>query len=148
MKQYKTTTKLFSLKKIPTDFPNIKITSSTDAATFIRQFYSDDIEIYESFFILLLNRPNHTIGYAKISQGGIIGTTVDVKIIAKYCLDSLCSGVILAHNHPSGLLEASDEDKKITEKVKNALSFIDVKVLDHVIISKNKHYSFADEGFL
>ena len=74
--------------------------------------------IYESVFILLLNRHNNTIGYAKISQGGVTGTVIDVKIIAKYIIDSLASGLILAHNHPSGNTRASSEDINITNKVK------------------------------
>ena len=98
---------LFELRKIQTNFPKEKITSSEKAYNFIKQFYSDDIEIFESSFILLLNNANQTVGYAKISQGGITGTVVDVRLIAKYAVESLCTGVILAHNHPSGKLNPS-----------------------------------------
>jgi DNA repair protein RadC len=142
------TTKLYELKKIQTDFPKIKIKSSKDSADFIRQFYGDDIEIYESFFLLLLNRANDTIGYAKISQGGIYGTVVDVKIIAKYAVDSLASAVILAHNHPSGTLSPSAQDIEITKKIKQALSLLEINVLDHIILTSDNYYSFLDEGMM
>ncbi len=140
--------KTFSLKKEKTDIENIKIQTSKDAAEYIRNFYYDDIEIYESCFILLLNRANKTIGYAKISQGGVSGTVVDVKLIAKYAVESLASGVILAHNHPSGNLYPSNGDIAITRKVKEALKLLDSQLLDHVILSADGYKSLADEGIL
>jgi DNA repair protein RadC len=139
---------LYELKKNKTEFQKTQIKTSLDAADFIRKFYSDDIGIYESFFILLLNNSNKTVGYAKISQGGIVGTVVDVKIIAKYVVDSLATGVILAHNHPSGNLQPSQADKDITQKVTEVLNHFDCKVLDHVILTEESHYSFADNGIL
>ena len=140
------TTKIdrLELKRIQEDFPKMKITSSEDAYKYIKQFYSDDILIYESFFILLLNRSNTTIGYAKISQGGLCGTVVDVRIIAKYAIESLSSSIILAHNHPSENTIPSDEDKHITTKIKNTLNIFDVKVFDHIILTENAYFSFAD----
>lgn len=140
------TTPLYSLKKAQSDFPSVKIETPLDSANFIRQFYGDDVEIFESFFILLLNRANNTTGYAKISQGGTAGTVVDIKIIAKYAVESLAHGVILAHNHPSGSTMPSSQDIALTEKTKKALSFLDIDVLDHVILTKDSFYSFAQEG--
>ena len=140
------TTKLFELKKIQTNFPKVKITQSEQAAKFIKQFYGDDIEIFESFFILMLDRNNQTIGYAKISQGGICATVVDVRIIAKYAVESLCRGIILAHNHPSGNLNPSGQDLEITTKIKQALKIFDVSVLDHVILTAESYYSMVDNG--
>ena len=137
-----------TVKESESEFKKVKITSSKDAYQVIKQFYHEDVEIYESFFILLLNRANETIGFAKISQGGITGTVVDTKIIAKYCIDTLASGVILAHNHPSGSLFPSDADNRITLKIKKALEYIDTKVLDHLILTKNDYYSFADNGII
>jgi DNA repair protein RadC len=101
------TIKQYTIKKLTEaeGIPQIKITSSETAYNVIRQFWHDDIEIYESFFVLLLNRANVTIGWAKISQGGITGTIADPKLILKYAVDSLASGIILAHNHPSGTLQ-------------------------------------------
>lgn len=139
---------LYELKKNKTSFKKEKITDSKSASDYIRNFYSDDIGIYESFFILLLNNNNQTIGYAKISQGGIIGTVVDVKLIAKYVVDSLATGVILAHNHPSGTLIPSQADKDITKKVTEVLKHFDCKVLDHVILTEESYYSFADNFIL
>lgn len=138
--------KLFELKKIQTDFPKQKLTSSAQSSEFIRQFYSDDIEIYESFFILMLNRANETIGYAKLSQGGICGTIVDVKILAKYVVDSLASGIIIAHNHPSGNLQPSQADIQITNKIKDIVKLLDSVLLDHIILTKESYYSLSDEG--
>ena len=137
-----------TVKESESEFKKVKITSSKDAYQVIKQFYHEDVEIYESFFILLLNRANETIGFAKISQGGITGTVVDTKIIAKYCIDTLASSVILAHNHPSGNLLPSDADDRITLKIKKALEYIDTKVLDHLILTKNDYYSFADNGII
>jgi len=143
------TTPLYELRKIQTDFPKEKITSSEDAKNFISQFYGYDIEIYESFFILLLNQSNTTIGYAKISQGGITGTVVDPIIVAKYAIESLAKGVILAHNHPSGNLTVSRQDSETTEKIKNGLKLFEINVLDHIILTRSEKYtSMADLNLL
>ena len=142
------TIKLFELKKIQTELPAVKITTPEEAATFIRQFYFDDIEIFESFFILLLNQANKTIGYSKISQGGIAGTVVDIRIIAKYAIESLATSVILAHNHPSGNLNPSSSDIKITEKIEAGLKILDIKVYDHIILSADSFYSFETNKHL
>ncbi len=148
MKTKEEFTKLFELKKIQTDFPQVKITSSVDAEKFIRQFYGDDIDVFESFFILLLNRNNHTIGYAKISQGGITGTVVDVRIIAKYAIEALATGVIAAHNHPSGNLKPSDNDIAITKKIKDALNILDIQLYDHVLLTKEGYFSFGNNNLM
>jgi DNA repair protein RadC len=137
-----------SLKKDPTNFERVKITSSNDSAKYIRQFYSDDIEIFESFFILLLNRQNKTIGYAKISQGGVAGTVVDAKIVLKYIVDTLASAVILCHNHPSGNLNPSTQDLEITKKLSQAAKLVDSQVIDHIILTPDSFYSFADNGLI
>lgn len=142
------TTDFLEIKKTKSDFPQVKITTSKEGADFIRQFYSDDIGIFESFFLLILNRAMKTIAYAKISQGGTAGTVVDTKIVCKYAVDSLGSAVILAHNHPSGTLRPSDQDVKITETLKKALAIFDIQVIDHVILTEESYFSFADEGKL
>lgn len=134
-----------TLKKETTNFEKVRISRSQDAADYIRNFYSDDIGIFESFFILIMNRKNETIGYAKISQGGTAGTVIDTKIIAKYAVDSLANSLILAHNHPSGYTEPSEQDKIITTKIINAMKLLDVNVLDHVILTENSYRSMADE---
>lgn len=138
----------FKLKVEKTYFKKVKITQSSDAYNVIKQFYNDDIEIYESFFLLLLNRANNTIGYVKISQGGTIGTVVDVKLIAKYAVDSLSCAVILAHNHPSGNKQPSQNDRNMTKKVKEALKLFEIQVLDHIILTSESYFSFGDEGII
>lgn len=148
MKIYQKSLPLITLKKTKTDFPCIKILKSSDASEFIRNFYSDDLTIYESFFILLLNRGNNTIGYAKISQGGIVGTIIDTTIIAKYCVEALAKSVILCHNHPSGTLVPSKADKEVTKKIMATLKIFDCTVLDHIILTEDSYFSFADEGLL
>lgn len=137
-----------TLKKVKSDYVKCKIQSSKDAFSCIKQFYYDDLHIYESFFILLLNIANNTIGYAKISQGGVSGTVVDNKLIAKYALDSFASSIILAHNHPSEGVQPSQSDLKLTRKIKDAMEILDIKVLDHIILGEEIYYSFADEGVL
>ncbi len=148
MKTYPKSLPLITLKKTKSDFPCAKIVTSADANEFIRNFYSDDIGIFESFFILLLNRNNTTIGYAKISQGGIVGTIIDATIIAKYCVEALAKSVILAHNHPSGGLVPSQADKDITRKITDTLKIFDCSVLDHIILTEDSFFSFADEGMM
>jgi len=134
-------------EKTGNKIPNFgKITSSTKAAEYCREFWHEDINIYESFFILLLNRANKPIAWAKVSQGGVAGTVVDVKIVCKYAIDVLASSVICAHNHPSGSLCPSDADHTLTKTLKKALDTLGIELLDHVILSQEGHYSFADEG--
>jgi DNA repair protein RadC len=132
----------------PTEHDLTTIRCSKDSADFIRQFYFGDIDVYESFFVILLNNANQVFGYSKISQGGIVGTVVDVKLISKYIVDTLASGIIIAHNHPSGTLRPSDADMKITNSIKTAARVFDCKLLDHIILTSDGYYSFTDEGIL
>jgi DNA repair protein RadC len=132
----------------PSAFKQIKIESSNDASKFARQFYCNDLNIYESFFIMMLDKGNNTIAWSKIGQGGISSVIVDPRIICKLVLDSLCSSVILVHNHPSGNINPSEQDKGITNKIKSALSFFDVQVLDHIILTNSNYYSFSDNNLI
>jgi DNA repair protein RadC len=138
----------YKLKATKQDFNRAKITKSKDAADYARQFYFDDLMIYESVFIIMLNRRNNTCGYAKISQGGISGTVVDIRLILKYAIESLASGIILVHNHPSGNVVASPQDIQIAKKLKEAAMYMDISLLDSIIISEDSHYSLADEGLI
>lgn len=147
-KTYKSTISEYSLKYTKSEIQKTKVTTSESASNVIRKFYFDDINIYESFFILLLNSQNATTGFAKISQGGTAGTVVDIKIIAKYAVDSLSPNVIICHNHPSGNKQPSDADLNITKRIKDALLLLDIKLIDHIIITENDFYSFADNGNL
>lgn len=138
----------YKLTANKSEFEQKKIMSSNEAYDYAKQFYFDDLLIYESSFIMLVNRANKVIGYAKISQGGVAGTFVDIKIVAKYAVESLCASVFFIHNHPSGNVKPSIEDRQITDKLKKALSLFDIKLLDSIIISDDSYYSFCDEGIL
>lgn len=136
------------LKRLSSDIPRSIIKSSQDCFEYAKQFYYDDIDIFESMFLLLMNNKNLTIGWVKISQGGTKSTVVDVKLICKFALDCLCEAVILIHNHPSGNLTPSESDIKLTTKVRKSLELFDIKLLDHLIISKEDYYSFADDELI
>ncbi|MEL6304231.1 MAG: JAB domain-containing protein [Bacteroidota bacterium] len=133
---------------IPLSHP--KITSSSDAAEVLFSHWEKGtIGLRESFKIVLLNNSNGIKGIYEISNGGITGTLVDLRILFAVLLKSLTVGIILAHNHPSGTLKASSSDKAITEKIKAAASFFDIKLLDHIILAPNgSYYSFADDGLI
>ena len=103
---------------------------------------------HEEFWIVLLNRGNKIIDKLKISHGGMTGTVTDVKIILKEAIDRRATGIILCHNHPSGNTRPSSADCNITRKIKNAAAYLDIQVLDHIIIGEKNYYSFADEGTL
>ncbi len=103
---------------------------------------------HEEFWILFLNRSNRVIDRMKISQGGVSGTVTDVRIIMKKAVEWLASGIIVCHNHPSGNMNPSDSDSKITGKIKDAGSIMDIQLLDHIIISGKDYYSFADNGLI
>lgn len=123
-----------------------KITNSKDAFDFV-QPYVEDLS-YEEFWVLYLNRSNRVIDQKKISQGGVSGTVIDVRIILKHAIEKLASSLIISHNHPSGNLQPSESDIQITKKIKDAAKFHDLQVLDHIIISDQNYFSFADEGIL
>ena len=103
---------------------------------------------HEEFWVLYLNNSNKVIYKTQISKGGITGTVVDTRIIYKTALEHNATSVILIHNHPSGPLVASDADKQITRKLKEAGKHLDILVLDHVIVTEKSYFSFADEGIL
>ncbi|MDR1761190.1 MAG: DNA repair protein RadC [Bacteroidales bacterium] len=103
---------------------------------------------YEEFHVLYLNRAHQLIADKLLSSGGIAGTIVDIKLIGKYAMEYLASALVLVHNHPSGNILPSEEDKVLTRKIKQAATFVDCTVIDHIIIAKNDYYSFADENVL
>lgn len=125
-----------------------EIDSSTTAAKFARQFYGDDLNLYESFFLILTNTHNKPIAWAKVAQGGINEVGVDIMILAKFVVDSLAKNVILVHNHPSGGLTPSAPDKSLTKKVIDALALLGAKVADHIILTDSDYYSFRDNGLI
>ncbi len=123
-----------------------KITSSKDVFNLFHPILGD--LPHEEFWILILNRSNHVVDKIRISQGGISGTVIDARLILKNAIEKFASGIILCHNHPSGNTEPSEPDKKITQKIQNGANFMEINVLDHIIIADKHFYSFADEGIL
>jgi DNA repair protein RadC len=122
----------------------IKITSSKRVFEIMQPIIGE--LPHEEFWVLFLNNSNKVISKSQLSKGGISGTIVDVRLVFKLALENGATGLILCHNHPSGNLNPSDADKQITKKIKLAGDSLDVKVLDHLIITETKYYSFVDEG--
>jgi DNA repair protein RadC len=123
-----------------------KITGSSDVARYIRPLIGDIP--HEEFWAIFLNRQNKIIDKQRLSQGGITGTVIDVRLVLKMAIEKHATSLIFAHNHPSGNLEASDADRKITHQLKDAGSIMDIPLLDHLIITQESYFSFADEGLL
>jgi len=132
-----------TLAEIP-DADHIKC--SKDVADIFQPLLSD--LPHEEFWVLFLNRSNKIIDRMKLSQGGISGTVTDVRIVMKKAVESLASGIIVCHNHPSGNLNPSESDSRITQKIKDAGNLMDIQLLDHLIISGKDYYSFADNGLI
>lgn len=124
----------------------LQITSSREVYNYLHPILSD--LKHEEFWVLYFNRSNRIIGDYKLSQGGVSGTVIDVKLVLKRALELLATSLIISHNHPSGNLNPSDNDKQITEKLKTAANQMDIKLLDHIIIADNSYFSFTDEGIL
>ncbi len=126
-----------------------KITKSQHCYELVKSIWNPDtIEYKEEFLIVLLNKGNHVLGVSKISQGGTSGCTVDRKMIFQCALKSNASSIILVHNHPSGNLNPSEQDKYITRKLMEGAVLLEVGILDHLIISPYGFYSFSDDGLI
>lgn len=123
-----------------------KITGSHDVAMFLRPLIGD--LPHEEFWVLFLNRQNKVLEKKCISQGGMTSTVIDVRIVLKMAIEKRATSLIFAHNHPSGNLDASDADRKITRQLKEAGAILDIPLLDHLIITQTGYFSFADEGLL
>lgn len=125
-----------------------KLTNSADVYKFLWARYQDLDTFVETFSILGLNQAHQPVLFKAVSTGGITATLVDVRVIAKYLLDSLCVSYIVCHNHPSGNLTPSEADRHQTRKIKEAMNLFDIKMLDHLILSDVSYYSFADNADL
>jgi len=128
------------------DDKTVKIESSITAFEALYPYLAD--LDHEQFYTMLLNRSNKVIDIVKISQGGVSGTVADSKLIFKSAVEKLASGIILAHNHPSGNLSPSQADITLTRKLQEAGKLLDISVLDHIIIANNEYFSFADQGMI
>ncbi len=124
----------------------VQLKTSKQFAEYLRSQLKD--YHYEVFAVLYLNNSLKVKNFKIISKGGITGTVADPRVILKQALDEGATTIILCHNHPSGNLQPSNADKQLTEKIKMAASYLDIKVIDHIIVSDEGHYSFADNGLL
>lgn len=126
-----------------------KIASSKDAkGVFMELFNQGTIEYSEEFVMMLLNKANNTIGFMRVSTGGMSATIVDPKMIFSTALLAGATAMIVAHNHPSGNTQPSEADKRLTNKIVDAGKLLDIQVLDHLIITSDNYFSFADEGLI
>lgn len=134
-------------RKLINELPKrFKIGSSADVYQLMKADLMD--EPIEHFYILLLNRNNQVIKKQLISRGGTTGTVADPKIIFKYAIDALANSIILVHNHPSGNLKPSEQDRRLTNKLKSAGDSLDIAVIDHIIFTDVAYFSFSDEGLI
>ncbi len=124
----------------------VKIVTSKSAYELLQKRLSD--LPHEEFWILILNRANKVLKEERLSQGGISGTVVDIRLICKSAIENNASSIVVAHNHPSGQLLPSGQDLSITKRLKEALKMFEIALLDHIIVGDGNYYSFADEGTL
>ena len=125
-----------------------RITSSRDASMIFREAHKDCMQHHEETYVIFMNRANRVLGIMLVSVGGISGVVVDIRIILQTALKVNCSAICLAHNHPSGALIASPQDINVTKKLKEACNWLDIQLLDHLIITEESYLSLADEGLL
>lgn len=122
------------------------IRSSNDIAGYLKTILKD--YQYEVFAVIFLNHANKINHFEIISKGGITGTVADPRVILKKALEKEATSIVLSHNHPSGNLKPSRADEELTLKIKEAAKYFDIKIMDHIIVSEDGYYSFADEGIL
>jgi DNA repair protein RadC len=125
---------------------NDQIKGSKDAANYIKPKIGD--LQHEEFWVIYLNRRNAVLGSEKLSMGGMTGTVIDVRLVLKKALERSATSMIACHNHPSGNLDPSDADKRITRQLKEAAAIMEIPVIDHLIVTQSGYYSFEDEGML
>ena len=138
---------VYKSKVRPSQRPSIK-DSSTTYEILMKTWDEGKIELVEEFKVLLLNTNHKVLGIYEVSQGGITSVIADLKLIFAAALKASASRLILAHNHPSGGLKPSKNDIDLTSKIKQGGQFLDIILLDHMIVTKEGYYSFADEGVL
>lgn len=130
--------------------PNTKLDCSQTLADMLRTIWPPDLDVRERFIIIAANNANYPLSYYELSSGGIAATIVEISFLLAFAALSGSKKIIVAHNHPSGRLNPSNEDIKITKKIDAALQHIDIKILDHIILVPNEgeYYSFADNGLI
>ena len=126
-----------------------QVTSSTDSSEVLRKSWDPGkMEFVEQFKVMLLNRANRVLGIYELSTGGVAGTVADPKLIFAAAIKACASSIVLCHNHPSGNTKPSAADLQLTKKLKQGGELLDIVVLDHIILTSESYYSFADEGLL
>lgn len=140
----------FTLSSKEIEYCSVKLNSSKDAYNYMKDilYGCGSIDIYETAYIILLNKANNVTGFAKIGQGGVSSCIVDPILIAKYIADILARKVILVHNHPSGILMPSNDDNNLTARISQMVKLFGCQLIDHIIMTSNGHYSYSDEGTL
>ena len=133
-------------RKFEDEVKQEKITSSRDVYDIMQPVLGE--LSHEEFWVIYLNNSNKVLQKQQLSKGGITGTLVDVRLVLKQALEVGATALVLCHNHPSGTLKASEADKKITQNLKTAGLSLDIKVLDHIIVTEKAYFSFADETIL
>lgn len=127
----------------------VKVSSSVDVYNFILNHWDDDtLDIQENVKMLLLNSSNTILGVYDVSRGGINSTVIDLRLVLSVALKCLASSIILVHNHPSGNINPSEQDREFTKKIKSACKFLEIQLFDHIIITRHDYYSFADNGYI
>jgi DNA repair protein RadC len=125
------------------------VNTTADMAAFLKSIYrTSAFQLFESFYCVYINRANRVLGVAEISKGGITGTVADPRLILGIALKAGATSIVLSHNHPSGNLKPSKADEVMTQKIKQAAAFMDIVILDHIILSIEGFFSFAEEGLL
>lgn len=131
----------------PPQADKIQFTQSSQAAQYLRGFF-ENVNFREQFYVMYLDRANQIKGIFHVSTGGIHATSVDQRVIFGVALKSLAVGIILCHNHPSGGLKPSDHDLSLTNQIVQAGKILQINVLDHIILTDDSYYSFADNGLI
>ena len=127
----------------------VKVSSSVDVYNFILNHWDDDtLDIQENVKMLLLNSSNTILGVYDVSRGGINSTVIDLRLVLSVALKCLASTIILVHNHPSGNINPSDQDREFTKKIKSACKFLEIQLFEHIIITRYDYFSFADNGYI
>lgn len=133
----------------PTTIEAKRIMGGRNAYEELKQIFDPDtINLFETFYVVYLNRNNVVKGFQKVGEGTATSTPVDTKRMMMGALDSLATGLIISHNHPSGNIKPSEEDRKVTKRINQACKLLDLTLIDHIIMGANGYYSFAENGEL
>ena len=138
---------IYKTKIKASERPQIK--TSKEAADLLKHMWDENkIDFIEQFKVLLVNKNNKVLGIVDISSGGVTSTVVDPKLVFIAALKANACSILISHNHPSGSLKPSQADEQMTQKIKEAAKFLDITLLDHIIVTSEGYLSFADEGLL